>query len=96
MQIGRRALEKAAKPKKQVSVLYTELHRDDALVYYVNGACREQHVQISLKDLEKHVQETYSSSSVMSDVTTYYYIEENLDAVCKTYLESGKEAEAAC
>ncbi len=91
---ARTAKELAERPRAQVVVLYAELKYDHVQVDFVTGACNQRHEKISLQNLEKHVRETYHSSRVMSDVTAYYYIEENLEAVCTSYLEAGKEVEA--
>ena len=83
-------LRNAEKPKVHIQVKNPFLYQDNIRVHYVQNGYQSKSCKIMLEDMTKHVLEAYYSSNP-SDITVYYYIEENLEAVCQSYLEAGKE-----
>ncbi len=84
------ALDAALKPAETITVVHAVLYQDNARVHYLSDF-HQKHCKIMLPDLQAHVLSVYYSTEKISDVSVYYYIEENLGAVCKSYLDSGKE-----
>lgn len=87
------ALDSGLKSRQNITVEHAVLYQDNARVYYLDGF-HQKHCKIMLPDLQAHVLEVYYKKSDVSDVTVYYFIEEKLSTVCKSYLESGKEITA--
>lgn len=87
---ARGVLETAPKRRELVTVQHAALYADHARVYHFENDLRARHCKISYADIAAHVLEVYHSEKV-SDITLFAYIEENLNAVCQSYLEAGKE-----
>lgn len=84
------ALENALKPRAMVTVVHAVLYQDNVRVHYLLNGFHQKHCKISLQLLTDHVLEAYGSGKI-SDITAYYYIEENANSVSQSYLEAGKE-----
>lgn len=93
LSIAKSALEKSLKPRAGVTVNHAVWNIEGIRVHYLENGFHLKHCIIPFEKLKEHVLAFYSSKE-SSDVTIFYYIEDNLSKVCLSYLESGKEVEA--
>lgn len=87
--IAKDALVMALKPKEKITVMHAVLYADNARVHYLEGF-RQKHAKILLPKLEAFVLDGYSSSDI-SDINIYYFLEEKIKDVCQAYIAAGKE-----
>lgn len=91
MEKARRALNPQLKERAAVNVMHVSEHPQGYKVHYLENGFHAKHGIIEMAPLRDHVLETYSSSTEVSDISVFYYIDENRNAVCHSFLESGKE-----